>query len=208
MEPTVFVLDDESAIRQSIRWLIESIHLPVEEFSNSADFLRSVDPGRSGCLLLDVRMPGMGGLELQQILIERSYTLPVVVITGHADVPMAVQALQAGAFDFIEKPVSDKKLLHTVERAIAEDSTTRQRAHERFGIDQRMGRLTPRERQVMELVITGSSNKDMAANAASHAQDHRGPPGEGDVQDGGNLGCRARAHVSHEPRSQSLSPRP
>lgn len=163
MTPTVFVLDDDAAIRKSIRWLVESIHFPVEEFSSADDFLAKVGAHRAGCLLLDVRMPGMGGLELQEHLVEQHFAMPVVIITGHADVPMAVKALQAGAFDLIEKPFSDKRLIETVDRAMAKDREQRALAEECLGIQERMARLTPRERQVMEMVITGSSNKDMAA---------------------------------------------
>jgi len=159
----VFVLDDDASMRKSIRWLVEDAGYTVIEFSNADDFLGSVEPAAAGCLLLDVRMPGMNGLELQRELKERSYRLPVIVITAHADVPMAVRALKLGAMDFIEKPFSEQVLLDGVRRALEVDESGRAAAADRDVVQMRMDRLTHRERQVMEMVITGASNKEMAA---------------------------------------------
>lgn len=159
----VFVLDDDASMRKSIRWLVEDAGYEVAEFSNADDFLAKVEPSAAGCLLLDVRMPGMNGLELQHELQERSYRLPVIVITAHADVPMAVRALKLGAMDFIEKPFSEQVLLRGVRRALEVDETGRAAAAGRDEVQTRMARLTHRERQVMEMVITGASNKAMAA---------------------------------------------
>lgn len=159
----VFVLDDDASMRKSIRWLIEDAGYTVREFENAQEFLESTDAQDAGCLLLDVRMPGMSGIELQHELQLRSYRMPVIVITAHADVPMAVNALKLGAMDFIEKPFNEKVLLDRVRRALEEDVNKREEAADVDQVVTRMERLTHRERQVMELVISGASNKEMAA---------------------------------------------
>ncbi|HIE55914.1 MAG TPA: response regulator transcription factor, partial [Chromatiaceae bacterium] len=119
--PTVFVVDDDEAMRNSLRWLIESVGLPVECHDSAESFLESHYPGRSGCLLLDVRMPGMSGLELQEYLKRNEINIPVIVITGHGDVPMSVRAMKEGAIDFIEKPFNDELLLDAIRNALALD---------------------------------------------------------------------------------------
>ncbi len=112
-DPTVFVVDDDPAIRDSLRWLIESVGLPVETFNSARDFLDRYDPKRAGCLVLDVRMPGMSGVDLQEQLASRSLRIPIIIITGHADLPTAVRTLKKGALDFIEKPFSDQLQAHS-----------------------------------------------------------------------------------------------
>jgi len=161
-QPTVFVVDDNQAMRNSLKWLIESVGLRVESFASADEFLQCYYPGRPGCLLLDVRMPGMGGLELQEFLLERKIRIPVVIITGHGDVPMAVRAMKAGAIDFIEKPFNDDLLLASIRNAIDLDGRQRELQGERSEIAARLAQLTPREQEVMDMVTEGASNKEIA----------------------------------------------
>jgi RNA polymerase sigma factor (sigma-70 family) len=159
----VFVVDDDASMRKSLCWLIESVGLEVESFPSGTDFLESCPPDAAGCLLLDVRMPGLSGLDLQEQLRERRINLPVIMITGHADVPMAVRALKGGAFDFIEKPFNDQVLLERVQRAIEFEEQAQSDNARKAEIDARIESLTPRERQVMEMVVNGRANKQIAA---------------------------------------------
>jgi two-component system, LuxR family, response regulator FixJ len=162
-EPTVFVVDDNQAMRSSLKWLIESVGLRVEVFASADEFLQRYYPGCPGCLLLDVRMPGMNGLELQEFLLERKIRVPVIIITGHGDVPMAVRAMKAGATDFIEKPCNDELLLASIQNALQFDSRQREVQGERSEIAARLAQLTPREMEVMGMVTQGASNKEIAA---------------------------------------------
>jgi FixJ family two-component response regulator len=161
-EPMVYVVDDDEAMRNSLKWLIESVGLRVETYGSADDFLHGYYPGRGGCLLLDVRMPGMSGLELQEHLAEHQAHLPVIVITGHGDVPMAVRAMKAGAVDFIEKPFNDEFLLDSIRRALAVDAEQRGLQARQAEIATRLALLTPREHEVMEMVADGRSNKEIA----------------------------------------------
>lgn len=161
--PTIFVVDDDEALRKSIGYLVESIGLNSASFASAQDFLDKASPDTPGCVLLDVRMPGMSGLDLLEQLAERGFIAPVIVITGHADVPMAVRALKAGAMEFIEKPFNDQTLLDTVQRAIEADDEKRRLLGDRRKILERLETLTPREREVMELVVSGNANKEAAA---------------------------------------------
>jgi FixJ family two-component response regulator len=163
IDPTVFVVDDDPAMRASLHWLIESVGLSVVTYNNAREFLEGYDPQRPGCLLLDVRMPDMSGLDLQAELVLRKIGLPIVIITGYAEVPMALRAMKAGALDFIEKPFSDQALLECIRKAIAHDARTRRVDFQRNSISSRLNRLTVRERDVMERVIVGKSNKVIAA---------------------------------------------
>ena len=156
---TVFVVDDDDAVRTSLRLLLKSVGLPVETFASAQEFLDAFDADRAGCLVLDVRMPGMSGLELQQELNQRGATIPVVFITGHGDVPMAVEAMQHGAFDFLQKPFRDQDLLDRVQRALARDAESRAALAARAQIAERLASLTPRELEVMRLVTRGKANK-------------------------------------------------
>lgn len=160
-EPTVFVVDDDAALRKSLCWLIESINLKVKTFSSARAFLDSYDPQTPGCLVLDVRMPGMSGLELQAKLSTDGVAIPIIVITGYGDVPMAVRAMRAGAVDFIEKPVSDQVLLDRIQQAIAEDSKRRAARHEQSEFHERLELLTPREREVLRMVVAGLSSREI-----------------------------------------------
>jgi two-component system, LuxR family, response regulator FixJ len=160
--PTVFVVDDDQAMRNSLKWLIESVSMQVETFESANAFIQSYYPGRSGCLLLDVRMPGMSGLELQEYLLVNQIAIPVIIITGHGDVPMAVRAMKAGAVDFIEKPFNDELLLESIRQAMALDARQRDMQAQRAEIATRLARLTPREHEVMVMVTNGQANKEIA----------------------------------------------
>jgi len=159
---TVFVVDDDEAVRESLRLLLGSVGLEVECFSSAADFLAAYDPDRSGCLLLDVRLPVMSGPDLQEKLASMHSILPIIFLTGHADVPLAVRAMQAGAFDFLEKPFNDQELLDRAHAALDRDATNREELEGRRAIVDRMARLTPREKQVLALVVEGDANKIVA----------------------------------------------
>jgi two-component system response regulator FixJ len=160
---TVFIVDDDPAMRDSMSFLVRSVGMAVETFTSAQVFLDSYDPERPGCLVLDVRMPGMSGLELQEFLVERGIQTPVVMVTGYGDVPMAVRALKGGAVDFLEKPFTDQELIDTVNEALARDARQRVKEAERAKVKERIARLTPREREVMDLVIEGKPNKVIAA---------------------------------------------
>src|SRR5262245_10385135 len=161
-EPTVFVVDDDKTVRESLRWLVDSVGLPVETYANAQEFLSAMNGGRPGCLILDVRMPGMSGLELQQELQMQGMNIPVIMITGYGDVPTAVRALTGGAMDFIEKPFSRQLLLDRIRHALEMNRKTREVEAQRAEVESRFARLTPRERQVMELVVGGKTNKVIA----------------------------------------------
>ncbi|MCB1878394.1 MAG: response regulator transcription factor [Chromatiales bacterium] len=150
-------------MRTSLRWLIESVGLSVETYNSAQEFLNAYTPDRSGCIVLDVRMPGMSGLELQEHLNSRRIMIPVIIVTGHGDIPMAVAAMKAGAVEFIEKPFNDQRLLDCVQEALQRDNRIRNDQVEKAAIDQRLDNLTPREREVMEMVVAGKANKVIAA---------------------------------------------
>ncbi len=162
MQPTVFVVDDDKLVRESLAWLIGTIDLPVTLYERGQDFLSEYEPRLPGCLILDVRMPGLSGMDLHERLNERGIELPVIIVTGHADVPMATRAMKAGAFDFIEKPYNDQLMLETVQNAIACDLDRRRRARQIQALQARFQGLTPREREVMGLIVQGRANKVIA----------------------------------------------
>ncbi|HXQ31162.1 MAG TPA: response regulator FixJ [Steroidobacteraceae bacterium] len=161
---TVFVVDDDDAVRTSLRLLLKSVGLPVETFASAQEFLDAFDAERAGCLVLDIRMPGMSGLELQQRLNEIHAIIPIVFITGHGDVPMAVEAMQHGAVDFIQKPFRDQDLIDRINQALEKDRENRAGLKERDAIRRRMQQLTPREREVLNLVTQGKANKVIAGD--------------------------------------------
>ena len=163
-QSTVFVVDDDEAVRASLRLLLKSVGLPATAYSSAQEFIASYDPKHPGCVVLDVRMPGMSGLELQQILNMRGATIPVIFITGHGDIPMAVEAMQHGAFDFLQKPFRDQDLLDRVQRALERDHRTRQELKEKDRIQDRLTSLTPREHEVLSLITRGKPNKVVAAD--------------------------------------------
>jgi len=161
--PTVYVIDDDEAVRSSLRLLFRSIGLPVQVFASAQEFLPQYTLDQPGCLVVDVRMPGMSGLELQHALNLRGATVPVIFITGHGDIAMAVEAMQHGAFDFLAKPFRDQDLIDRVQRAMQQDAAHRLEFHNCSRIRERLESLTPREREVLALVTSGKANKIMAA---------------------------------------------
>jgi two-component system response regulator FixJ len=161
-EPTVFIVDDDQAVARSLRWLIETVRLRVETYGSAQSFIDGYDPARPGCLVLDVRMPGMSGLELQERLAAQRIRIPIIFITGHGDVQMAVRAVQAGAFDFVEKPFNDQDLLDRIQRAITRDAEWRDRDLQQARLRALFATLTPREAEVLDLVVEGLSNKAVA----------------------------------------------
>lgn len=160
----VYVVDDDDAMRRGMQFLLNSAGYRNEGFGSAQEFLDFCTPGLRGCLLLDVRMPGMSGLELQAHLRERQIQLPIVIVTAFANVPMAVRAIQDGAFDFIEKPFRGEELIDRIRRALASDRTRRRDEGFLQHVRERMDTLTPREREVMDLVIAGKLNKEIASD--------------------------------------------
>lgn len=161
-EPTVYVIDDDPAVRRFLEGLIASVGLNVETHASAQEFLDAFDPGVPGCMLLDIRMPGMSGLELQRELAERSIPLPVIVLTGHGDVRVAVHAMKAGAVDFIEKPFNNELLLDRIQTAVAASVDAHGARARRDEVASRIELLTPRECQVLDLVVAGETNKGVA----------------------------------------------
>ncbi|HEU4600539.1 MAG TPA: response regulator FixJ [Steroidobacteraceae bacterium] len=162
--PTIFVVDDDAAVRDALKLLLRSVGQPVETFGSAQEFLDAYSEDRPGCLVLDIRMPGMSGLELQQKLNEKHSILPIIFITGHGDVPMAVEAMQAGAVDFIQKPFRDQDLIDRINQALEKDGSNRAALGERNDIRRRLETLTPREREVLDLVVHGKANKVIAGD--------------------------------------------
>jgi two-component system, LuxR family, response regulator FixJ len=163
-DPTVFVVDDDQGVREAVNLLMESVGLAAETYPSAQAYLDAFDHARPGCIVLDVRMRGMSGLDLQRRLAQEPLHPPIVIITGHGDVPMAVRAVQAGAVDFIEKPFNDQVLLDAVHRALQRDAEVRGQVMRRADIMERLERLTPREREILELVVVGRRNKVIAAD--------------------------------------------
>jgi FixJ family two-component response regulator len=161
-EPTVFVVEDDDAVRDALSMLIRSVGLAVETFVDARAFLNAYKPARPGCLVLDVRMPGMSGLELQESLTRMGSTLPIVFVTGHGDVPIAVNAMRSGAVNFLQKPFDEQELLDSVHHSIDQDATIRRRLADRKAILDAVESLTPREREVMEKIVDGAPNKAVA----------------------------------------------
>ncbi|RUQ36054.1 MAG: response regulator transcription factor [Candidatus Competibacteraceae bacterium] len=161
--PTVFLIDDDQAVRDAVGLLLRTDGLAVETFTSAASFLESGAAERAGCLVLDVRMPGMSGLDLQQQLRARGHRTPVIFMTGHGDVPMAIRAMKGGAFDFIEKPFQGKTLLERIHAALKLDTCERHRRTQRADAAARMAQLSPREREVLERIALGRYNKTIAA---------------------------------------------
>lgn len=159
-DATVFLVDDDASLRDALKFLLESVNMRVEAFASATDFLDALDPQRPGCLVLDIRMPGMSGLNLQKVLADAQVLLPVLIITGHGDVPMCVQAFQNGAFAFMEKPVNHQEFLDEIHRAIEHDAQQRRlHGHSTGGM---IASLSPREKEVMDLIVSGKSMKLIA----------------------------------------------
>ncbi len=161
--PVVFIVDDDEAVRSSLRLLLKSVGLVPTALASAREFLDKYDPAQPGCLVLDVRMPDMSGLELQEKLNLQGAVIPVIFITGHGDVPMAVEAMRAGACDFLQKPFRDQDLIDRIQRALQKDHANRSALNERSLIRERLQTLTPREREVLTLVTGGKPNKVVAA---------------------------------------------
>lgn len=159
---TVFIVDDEEEVRDSLKMLIESVGLVAETYDSAQTYLENFDPSRPGCLILDVRMKGMSGLTLQEQLRKEPLYPPIIIITGHGDVQMAVRAVKAGASEFLEKPFNEQQLLDSIHVAIEQDAEQRGKALKLAEIQARVDRLTEREKEVMELIVTGMLNKNIA----------------------------------------------
>ena len=159
----VYVVDDDPSIRETLHGLIQSVGLRAKTFGSAQEFLSSQLPDAPACLVLDVRLPGLSGLDLQRELSKAGIELPIIFITGHADIPMSVWAMKAGAFEFLTKPFRNQDLLDAIRQAIERDRTKRQERAEREELGRRFGSLTPRQRQVMGLVVAGLVNKQIAA---------------------------------------------
>jgi two-component system response regulator DctR len=162
MMHTVYLVDDDEAIRDSLSWLLQSRSLQCQTYPSAESFLAAWTPELCGCLLLDIRMREMSGLELFDRLLENGNRLPVIFLTGHGDVPMAVGTLKKGAFDFVEKPFDDNQLVNRVLEAVELDNVRRATAASSDSLNERLDRLTTRERQVMELILAGKFNKVVA----------------------------------------------
>lgn len=158
---TVFVVDDDPEFRESVSLLLESMKLNAQVFVSAEDFIANYDPKQGGCLVSDVRMPGMSGLELQKWMIEHRIKLPVILVTAHAEVPMAVEAMRSGAVDFIQKPYSPQQLLERVQQALRQDEQRRQEERADEATRRLLDSLTPREREIMDLLLDGDNAKEI-----------------------------------------------
>ncbi len=163
-EPVVYVVDDDQMVRESLEWLLQSVKLPVRLYEQGMAFLEDYTPGTPGCVVLDVRMPGINGMDLHRMLRERDPDIPVIIVTGHADVPMAIRAMKNSAFDFIEKPYNDQHMLERVQAAISHHRDVQSQKEESVLLSERFDELTPRETQVMQAVLRGHANKRIAAD--------------------------------------------
>lgn len=169
IKPVVYLIDDDPGIQDAMRRLLKSVGLQLQTYSHAQEFLEKKEKGdpttsHPGCLVLDIRMPGMSGLELQQRLQDRGDDLPIIVVSGHADVPMTVRAIKAGALDFLEKPFNEQVLLDRIQEGIQESLRRRSEQGERSQIEARVKTLTPREREVLDMLVSGKPNKTIATD--------------------------------------------
>jgi RNA polymerase sigma factor (sigma-70 family) len=162
-QPTVFIVDDDQAVRDSLRWVIESAGFTVKAYPSAESFLQGLEPDQPGCLVLDVRMPEMDGLQLQKSLSAENHLLPIIFVSAHGSVPDAVGALREGAIDFLTKPFDNEVLLERIQSSIELDRKRREARQQQESISARMAKLTLRERQVLELIVMGKPNKIVAA---------------------------------------------
>jgi len=163
-EPIVYVIDDDAAVRDAVEDLLRSVGLKVRSFRSTQDFMQSERPDAPGCLLLDVRLPGPSGLEFQRDLAKSGVHLPIIFLTGHADIPMSVRAMKSGAIEFLTKPFREQELLDAIQLGIERDRARRQDAEVVADLQKRFDALTAREREVMAIVVTGRLNKQIAAD--------------------------------------------
>jgi two-component system response regulator FixJ len=169
-EPTVFIVDDDQGVREYLQWLVESVGLRAESFPTAREFLDAYDPTTPGCLVLDVRLPGLSGFDLQAELSKRNIALPIIMMTGYAEVPMAVRALKAGAHDFIQKPLDGQLLLDRIQQAIEADQGARQAHAGHTEVASHLAELTPRQRQVLDGVLEGKPSKIIASELGLSAK--------------------------------------
>lgn len=176
-KPVVFIVDDDLGVRQMVARMVRSVELTPRAFESVRDFLDQLDPAQPGCVVLDVRMPGESGLDLQEHLARMHIRIPIIFITGHGDIPMSVRAMKAGAVDFLEKPFNDQALLDAIHAALTRDAEERQAESACADARARLETLTPREREVLALVVAGLANKQIAARLGTTEQTiklHRG----------------------------------
>jgi two-component system response regulator FixJ len=162
MQQIVFVVDDDEAVRDALRLLLKSARLPAQDYASPAEFLECYDPGQGGCLVLDIHMPGFSGMQLQDELQRRAINIPIIFITGHGDVPVAVQAMKQGAVEFLQKPFKDENLLASIRKAFELDRQNRAQHEQSDQVRQLYAGLTPREKEVMQKVSAGLSSKQIA----------------------------------------------
>jgi len=163
IEPIVYVVDDDPSVQRVLERTLTSAGWRVQMYESGPEFLDAFDPDRPGCLILDLRMPRMNGLTVQEKLMAMGSTLPIIFLTAFGDVPTAVQAMQAGAVDFLEKPFSNQQLLRRIEQALEQDTQLRAQCQRRAAREVRLAHLTPREREVLDLIVAGDTNKEIAA---------------------------------------------
>lgn len=177
LEPTVFIIDDDPDMRAAMRRLLKSVGLRAELFESAQDFLRKEIADVPRCLVLDVRLPGMSGLDVQQNLLQAGINIPIIFITAHADIPMTVKAMKSGAVEFLTKPFRDQDLLDAIQQALQQDKLLRQQQHEMAELQQRYNTLTAREQEVMALLVSGLQTKQIASKLGTSeitAAVHRG----------------------------------
>ena len=176
-EPTVFLVDDDHAMRDALGLLLDTAGFNTVSFSSATEFLERYDASQPGCLVLDIRMPGMSGMELQEALVEQTAGLPIIFLTGHGNVSMSAKAFRTGAIDFLEKPFDEAVLLERIHEALGIDKTNRESAARHAHASSRLSVLTPREREVMLLLVAGNTNKEIAAKldlSTRTIETHRG----------------------------------
>ena len=176
-EPTVFLVDDDDAVRDALGLLLDSVGLRTASYPSAAEFLDHYDPGRPGCLVLDIRMPAMSGMELQTALAEKSVNIPIIFLSGHGNVSMSAKAFRSGAVDFLEKPFDENVLLERIHEAIRLDRSNREATARRSAAHTRLASLTRREHEVMLLIVTGHANKEIATKldlSTRTVETHRG----------------------------------
>ncbi len=161
-QESVYIVDDDQAVRESLTWLLESVNLNVQAFSSAEQFLDNYSYYDVGCLLLDIRMQGMSGLQLQKELVKQKFHLPIIIITGHGDVPLAVRSMKNGAMEFVEKPFNDQDILDSIQIGLEKDKLNQKKRLEYSSLTARILNLTPREREIIKLVVQNISNKEIA----------------------------------------------